>query len=268
MPCGYAVRWQPGANHSSSASSTVHYWEEAACPAALHANCYCYALDVRDTRGYCVPGFASSSTRAVDMSTCADVVHKVVLDGAQPVTRQEVYAAGQRAPRGSGTRLAPAAAAAAAAPAAGTAAGTAAAAGCSGAQHHASGAAAAADGEPAAAAAAGQHHYIALALWPNRDYHFLRRDAGGAWSQKRGDTFVTNTLPDGRLISDAEDPAVLGGYTQFCGYFRVQTALHNASATNWTYSSVPARLAEARARGYSVDVTPLPQPSASWMRLR
>jgi hypothetical protein len=111
-------------------------------------------------------------------------------------------------------------------------------------------------------------HYIALVVWPNSDFHFFRRDAEGWWSQKRGDTFVTNTYPNGTVVTDVEDPAILGAYRQFCGYFLVDPETHAKTESTWTYSSVPKRLVAAKDAGYTVSTTPLRQPSTGWMRLK
>lgn len=111
-------------------------------------------------------------------------------------------------------------------------------------------------------------HFIALVVWPDRDFHFFRRDAQGWWSQKRGDTFVTNTLPNGSVVLDVERTEIMGSYSKFCGYFLVDADIHNSTDSAWTYSSVPKRLEEARQRGYAVASTPLPQPSTGWMRLK
>jgi hypothetical protein len=111
-------------------------------------------------------------------------------------------------------------------------------------------------------------HYIALVVWPNSDFHFFRRDAEGWWSQKRGDTFVTNTYPNGTVVMDVEDSAILGAYRQFCGYFLVDPETHAKTTSTWTYSSVPKRLMAAKDAGYTVGSTPLRQPSTGWMRLK
>lgn len=111
-------------------------------------------------------------------------------------------------------------------------------------------------------------HFIALVVWPDNDFHFMRRDAAGWWSQKRGDTFVTNTYPNGSVVLDAEDPAILGVYRQFCGYFHVDPSTHARTDSNWTYSSVPERLVAVQEHGYAVSSTPLPQPSTGWTRLK
>lgn len=111
-------------------------------------------------------------------------------------------------------------------------------------------------------------HYIALVVWPNSDFHFFRRDAEGWWSQKRGDTFVTNTYPNGTVVLDVEDGEIRGAYSQFCGYFLVDPAKHADTDSTWTYSSVPKRLAAAKELGYAVSSTQLKQPSMGWMKLK
>lgn len=103
--------------------------------------------------------------------------------------------------------------------------------------------------------------------FPCRCYN-RRRDEGGTWSQKRGDTFVTNTYPNGSVVTDVEDPAILGSYSVFCGYFHVDPDTHANTDSTWTYSSVPKRLEQAQRMGYTVVSTPLPQPSTGWMRLK
>lgn len=95
-----------------------------------------------------------------------------------------------------------------------------------------------------------------------------RRDAEGSWSQKHGDTFVTNTFPNGSIVWDVEDPAILGAYSSFCGYFHVDPATHAETDSSWTYSSVPKRLQQAKDMGYAVSSVPLTQPSSAWMRLK
>jgi hypothetical protein len=111
-------------------------------------------------------------------------------------------------------------------------------------------------------------HYIALVVWPDSDFHFFRRDAEGWWSQKRGDTFVTNTYPNGSVVLDVEDPAILGSYERFCGYYHIDPNNHASTDSTWTYSSVPKRLEQARNIGCSVSSSELPQPSTGWMRLK
>jgi hypothetical protein len=36
------------------------------------------------------------------------------------------------------------------------------------------------------------------------DFHFLRRDMGGTWSQKTGEAPVTNRDADGKIIKDPQ----------------------------------------------------------------
>lgn len=111
-------------------------------------------------------------------------------------------------------------------------------------------------------------HYIALVVWPNSDFHFFRKDAEGWWSQKRGDTFVTNTYPNGTVVLDVEDPDILGAYSKFCSYYWVDPDTHASTDSDWTYSSVPKRMVEVQKLGYAISSTPLRQPSTGWMRLK
>lgn len=107
-----------------------------------------------------------------------------------------------------------------------------------------------------------------MVVWPNTDFHFFRRDAEGWWSQKRGDTFVTNTYPNGSVVLDVEDPAILGSYKLFCGYFHVDPYTHASTESTWTYSSIPQRLVAVQKQGYAVNSTSMQQPSTGWMRLK
>ncbi len=61
-------------------------------------------------------------------------------------------------------------------------------------------------------------HYIALVIWPGRDYHWYRRDQNGQWSHKPGGTPAKNTDNSGAHISNPE-LCDRGPYTVFCGYF-------------------------------------------------
>jgi hypothetical protein len=63
-------------------------------------------------------------------------------------------------------------------------------------------------------------HKVALAIWPGRDYHWYRQDAGGMWSHKPGSTAARNVDNSNNLIAD---PAMADRwpYTNFCGYFCV-----------------------------------------------
>lgn len=61
-------------------------------------------------------------------------------------------------------------------------------------------------------------HYIALCIWPRRDYHWYRLDDSGMWSHKPGGTQARDTDRSNEKISD---PATCnrGPYTEFWGYF-------------------------------------------------
>ncbi|XP_053400879.1 insoluble matrix shell protein 1-like [Mercenaria mercenaria] len=59
--------------------------------------------------------------------------------------------------------------------------------------------------------------YIALAIWPDTDYHFYRLDSNMLWSHKPGKTMAKNTDNSGDLIVDPRH-ADRGQYTIFAGY--------------------------------------------------
>ena len=59
--------------------------------------------------------------------------------------------------------------------------------------------------------------YMALAIWPDTDYHFYRLDSNMLWSHKPGKTEVKNTDNSGNLITDPKT-ADRGEYTIFAGY--------------------------------------------------
>ncbi|WIA11023.1 hypothetical protein OEZ85_011177 [Tetradesmus obliquus] len=76
-------------------------------------------------------------------------------------------------------------------------------------------------------------HFIAMFLRPQSscnfarcqpDFHFLRKDANGLWSQKGGESPATNRDAQGQLIKDPQAAKLQGQYTQMCGYFRVEPA--------------------------------------------
>ncbi len=72
---------------------------------------------------------------------------------------------------------------------------------------------------------AGCCHAVALVVWPNRDYHWYRRDADGTWSHKPGRTAATNVDNSSNVITDPTT-ADRGRYTRFCGFF---CACHDGS---------------------------------------
>lgn len=62
-----------------------------------------------------------------------------------------------------------------------------------------------------------QGHYVALVIWPGRDFHWYRLDVGGSWSHKPGQTPVRDTDNSGNPITDPSN-CNRGPYTDFCGY--------------------------------------------------
>lgn len=70
---------------------------------------------------------------------------------------------------------------------------------------------------------------IALIVDENQDYHFLRQDKGGFFSQKSGSLAVTNLDARGRFIFDVllanhnfnKNKSYVLNYDTFCGYFCV-----------------------------------------------
>lgn len=61
-------------------------------------------------------------------------------------------------------------------------------------------------------------HFIALVIWPGRDYHWYRLDNNAKWSHKPGQTAARNTDNGGNLISDPQS-CNRGPYTVWCGYY-------------------------------------------------
>jgi hypothetical protein len=58
---------------------------------------------------------------------------------------------------------------------------------------------------------------VALAIWPDHDYHWYRQDANGLWTQKMGEDPATNVDNSGIIITNPET-ADRGPYTNFVGY--------------------------------------------------
>lgn len=52
------------------------------------------------------------------------------------------------------------------------------------------------------------------------DYHWYRLDSNGTWSHKPGGGYARNTDESGQIIYDPRY-ADRGGYTEFCGFFRI-----------------------------------------------
>lgn len=70
----------------------------------------------------------------------------------------------------------------------------------------------------AASSTPSQGHFVALVIWPDRDYHWYRLDKNAMWSHKPGQTAARNTDNSGNLISDPKS-CDRGPYTQFCGFY-------------------------------------------------
>ncbi|KYK28759.1 MAG: hypothetical protein AYK19_05550 [Theionarchaea archaeon DG-70-1] len=60
--------------------------------------------------------------------------------------------------------------------------------------------------------------FMAMAIWPGRDYHWYRKSSEGFWGHKPGGTAARNYDNSGRVIYDPQT-CNRGGYTDFCGYF-------------------------------------------------
>jgi hypothetical protein len=65
---------------------------------------------------------------------------------------------------------------------------------------------------------------IAGVIWPNRDFHWYRKNQDGYWTHKPGQTRATSYDNSGHLIADPRT-CDRGAYTEFCG-FMVVTAGH------------------------------------------
>ena len=61
-------------------------------------------------------------------------------------------------------------------------------------------------------------HFIALVVWPQRDYHWYRLDSDGYWSHKPGKTVARNTDNSSQLIVDPKS-CDRGPYTRWCNYY-------------------------------------------------
>jgi hypothetical protein len=63
-------------------------------------------------------------------------------------------------------------------------------------------------------------HFIALLIWPNTNFHWIRLDSNGQWSHKPGSTAVKNKDNNGKLITDPSKQD-FSPWSQFCAYYRV-----------------------------------------------
>jgi hypothetical protein len=72
---------------------------------------------------------------------------------------------------------------------------------------------------------AGQGWYVALVIWPNRDYHWYRQDNIGCWSHKPGPAPARNTDDSGHQITDPRT-CNRGPYTVFCSFMITKRTVH------------------------------------------
>jgi len=62
--------------------------------------------------------------------------------------------------------------------------------------------------------------YVAMVIWPGRDYHWYRFHSEGFWGHKPGQTPARNVDNSNVVIKNPET-CNRGGYTSFCGYFLI-----------------------------------------------
>jgi hypothetical protein len=63
-------------------------------------------------------------------------------------------------------------------------------------------------------------HYVALLIWPDNNFHWVRLDSNGEWSHKPGGTPVMNHDNDGKLNTDPAKQD-FSSWSKFFGYFEV-----------------------------------------------
>jgi hypothetical protein len=73
--------------------------------------------------------------------------------------------------------------------------------------------------------AKGQGWYVALVVWPNRDYHWYRQDKVGCWSHKPGSTAARNVDNAGNAITNPQT-CNRGPYTNFCTFMVTNRGVH------------------------------------------
>lgn len=67
--------------------------------------------------------------------------------------------------------------------------------------------------------------YVALVIWPGRDYHWYRQDNVGCWSHKPGSTPVRNVDNAGQRIRDPRT-CNRGPYSVFCTFMITKRTVH------------------------------------------
>ena len=63
----------------------------------------------------------------------------------------------------------------------------------------------------------GRTKYVALVIWPGRDFHWYAKHSHGHWGHKPGGTAARKTDNSGVVITNPQT-CNRGPYTQFCGY--------------------------------------------------
>jgi len=64
-------------------------------------------------------------------------------------------------------------------------------------------------------------HYVALLIWPETNFHWIRHDNTTFWSHKPGGTEVRNVDNNGQPITDPSK-SDFSPWTQFCAYYVAQ----------------------------------------------
>ena len=110
-------------------------------------------------------------------------------------------------------------------------------------------------------------HYVALAVTPSDgDYHFWRFDNDGSWANKPGVLFPRRIYGSNNAkITDIEDAAVRGRYTEFCGYFEVFPETHKVAGIDSSMSlRLLTRFQAWGDAGLWTASTPLDRISRGW----
>jgi len=64
-------------------------------------------------------------------------------------------------------------------------------------------------------------HYIALLIWPDTNFHWVRMDSNSKWSHKPGGTPVKNVDNEEALITDPSKQD-FSPWSQFCAFYLVK----------------------------------------------
>ena len=61
-------------------------------------------------------------------------------------------------------------------------------------------------------------HFVALFIWPNRNFHWIRMDANATWSHKPGGSPVRNVDDNNKTITDPRK-SDFAPWTEFCEFY-------------------------------------------------